>query len=209
MKKLLLVCLSLVLVLFITSFAYANYVETFDTDSAGFIYGYGTNFTPGTTSWNASGGNPDGYISGVSSNLYSVWTTNTSPYGDITGQTLTIDTMVTDSETGTAQFYVGRGDTFYVDGTWDIGADTDWTTHTAVLNSANFTPWTGGPNGSLALADVLQAPTEMGIFFSGATASGSGNFDVDNFGTVPIPGALWLLGSGLIGIVGVRRKLRS
>ena len=28
-------------------------------------------------------------------------------------------------------------------------------------------------------------------------------------GTVPIPGALWLLGSGLIGIVGIRRKFKN
>lgn len=27
--------------------------------------------------------------------------------------------------------------------------------------------------------------------------------------TVPIPGAVWLLGSGLIGIVGIRRKLKN
>jgi len=30
-----------------------------------------------------------------------------------------------------------------------------------------------------------------------------------NTGAVPIPGAVWLLGSGLVGIVGIRRKLRS
>jgi len=27
--------------------------------------------------------------------------------------------------------------------------------------------------------------------------------------TVPVPGAVWLLGSGLIGLVGFRRKLRK
>jgi len=32
---------------------------------------------------------------------------------------------------------------------------------------------------------------------------------VDNLSPVPLPGAVWLLGAGLIGLVGVRRKFRS
>ncbi|MCP3669209.1 MAG: DUF4114 domain-containing protein [Gammaproteobacteria bacterium] len=30
-----------------------------------------------------------------------------------------------------------------------------------------------------------------------------------NVSTVPIPGAVWLLGSGLVGLIGIRRKIRS
>ena len=44
----------------------AAFVETFDSDSANWNYGYGTGFAIGTTTWNASGGNPDGHISGAS-----------------------------------------------------------------------------------------------------------------------------------------------
>jgi hypothetical protein len=29
------------------------------------------------------------------------------------------------------------------------------------------------------------------------------------FSTVPIPGAVWLLGSGLIGLLGLRKKFKS
>jgi hypothetical protein len=29
---------------------------------------------------------------------------------------------------------------------------------------------------------------------------------IDNFRVVPIPGAVWLLGSGLVGLVVIRRK---
>lgn len=32
---------------------------------------------------------------------------------------------------------------------------------------------------------------------------------IDNVSTVPIPGAVWLLGSGLIGLVGFRKKLKK
>ena len=211
MKKFFYICLSLFLVLFITSFAYASYIETFDTDTASFHYGYGTSFADGTVNWNGSGGNPGGYISGASSNLYAVWTYDTSSFGNVTGQIMTIDTMITDGETGTAQFYVGRNNQYYVDGTWNVGADTAWTTHTAALNSTNFTHWSGSTGSSLTLAEVLQAPDDVGIFFGGSTASGTGDLKVDNFGfaPVPIPGAMWLLGSGLIGIVGIRRKLRK
>jgi hypothetical protein len=36
-----------------------------------------------------------------------------------------------------------------------------------------------------------------------------GYFEVDfTVSEVPIPGAVWLLGSGLIGIIGFRRKLK-
>ena len=33
--------------------------------------------------------------------------------------------------------------------------------------------------------------------------------DDNNVGAVPIPGAVWLLGSGLLGLVGIRRKKRA
>jgi len=34
--------------------------------------------------------------------------------------------------------------------------------------------------------------------------------EIDFYGNpVPIPGAIWLLGSGLIGIIGIRRKFKN
>ncbi len=161
------------------------YVETFSANADSWKYGYNVNFStvlPAT--WVATGGNPDGHISGVSSNLYAVWTFDTSPYGDITGLTMTIDTMVTDGETGTAQIYVGRNNTYYIDGTWAIGNDHNWTTHTALLDSSHFTHWTQGGAGNASLAYVLAAPDDIGIFFGGGLVGGTGNVLVDNFGTV-------------------------
>jgi hypothetical protein len=201
MKKLV-----IVLVLFgLVSVSNATYVETFDTGSDSWNYGYGTNFTPGVTTWNAAGGNPGGYISGVSQNLYAVWTYVTAPYGDMTGLTLTIDTKVTNSETGNAQFYVGRGGAYFIDGAWAIGADTTWTTHRVILDASHFTKWTGVDTGAYTFAQVLQAPDDIGIFFGGSVASGAGNVLVDNFGTIPEPATICLLGLGALSLLKKRR----
>lgn len=187
--------------------AHAAYVETFDADAADWNYGYGTSFTIGTTTWNNTGGNPDGHISGAANNLYAIWTYTTVPYGDVTGLTMTIDSMITGDATGTAQFYVCKSGSCYIDGTFDISSDTSWTTHTTVLNSANFSIW---DSATLTLAQVLAAPDDIGIFFGGAVATGSGSVMVDNFGTVvPIPAAVWLFGSGLLGLVGIARRKKA
>jgi hypothetical protein len=50
------------------------------------------------------------------------------------------------------------------------------------------------------------------LFISMDTSSGSSGGReswVDNFALVPIPGAVWLLGSGLIGLFMLRRKFRK
>ena len=42
-----------------------------------------------------------------------------------------------------------------------------------------------------------------------STPYGGGNthyYDADHVGVVPIPGAVWLLGSGLLGLVAIRRR---
>lgn len=199
-------------VLVLASPAMASYIEHFSTDSASWNYGYGTGFTLGTTTWSATGGNPDGHISGDSSNLYAVWTYDTAAYGDMTDLTLTVDTKITDSETGTAQFYVGYDGSYFIDGSWDISGDTDWTTHTTVLDSAHFTPWTGVNNNAHTLADVLQTPDDIGIFFGGGVASGSGSLLVDNYGTaaaVPEPVSAALVSTALLGFFVVRRRRRG
>jgi hypothetical protein len=41
---------------------------------------------------------------------------------------------------------------------------------------------------------------------SGYSMNTPAYFAMDNLSTVPIPGAIWLLGSGLLGFIGVRRK---
>jgi hypothetical protein len=197
----------ILIVLSLVNVAGAVYVEKFNTNNASWNYGYGTNFISPQldATYVSTGGNPGGFISGASQNLYAVWTYVTVPYGDITGLQLTIDTMVTDAEAGTAQFYVGRGGAYFIDGTWAIGADTTWTTHTTTLDAAHFTKWTGVDSGAYTFEQVLQAPDDIGIFFGGGLASGTGSLYVDNFGTVPEPATFCLLGLGGLALLKKRR----
>ena len=55
---------------------------------------------------------------------------------------------------------------------------------------------------SITLSDY-GATNSQRIFLTGVTAG------YDDPSTVPIPGAAWLLGSGLVGLVGLRRKKKS
>jgi hypothetical protein len=68
------------------------------------------------------------------------------------------------------------------------------------------------PSGTIAAVDVDDAPAGQSIEFLGSAEGwainpsptpGSGPL-----ATVPVPAALWLFGSGLIGIVGLKRGAR-
>jgi hypothetical protein len=45
----------------------------------------------------------------------------------LNGLNLTIDTKSSGLTAGTAELYVGSQGTYYVDGTWNISNDTNWT----------------------------------------------------------------------------------
>ncbi|MBK7728743.1 MAG: hypothetical protein IPJ33_09700 [Gammaproteobacteria bacterium] len=209
MKKILVTLAGVTAIVLAAGSAQAAYVETFDADNASWLYGYGTNFASpqNNATWIGSGGNSDGHISGDASNLYAIWTYTTAPYGDMTGLTMTIDTKVTGTPTGNAQFYIGRGGSYFVDGTWAIGSDTSWTTHSTAMTATEFTFWTQSINNTFSLAQVLAAPDDIGIFFGGVVTGGSGQVSVDNFGVsaVPLPGAALLFGSVLAGLGFTRR----
>ena len=108
---------------------------------------------------------------------------------------------------------MGRGGTYFIDdNTLAIGSNTVWTAHTVVLDSSNFSPWTGVNNNLYTLAQVLQAPDDIGIFFGGGLAGGSGTVAVDNYGTystIPEPSTILLLGTGLGVVSLVIRRFRA
>lgn len=182
MKKLILTLISLSLAGVVS----AQYLETFDTNSANWTYGYGASYTPGTTTWNSSGGNPAGHISGASEDLYAVWTYETAVFGDMRGLSISVDTKISHASTGgDAQFYIGRGGTYYISSTWDIANNEDWTTYSTPLDTNSMARW--GSGGSDSLDYVLEAPDDIGIFFGASLASGSGDLLLDNFGTLSEP----------------------
>ena len=91
-------------------------------------------------------------------------------------------------------------------------SDINWTTENIV---GATTPISTQGDGSVVNLSVNN-PSSV-IYSASLTWIGEGTPSIDDetgidnisFTTVPVPGALWLLGSGLIGIVGIRKKVRK
>ena len=69
-------------------------------------------------------------------------------------------------------------------------------------------------DGALAISDYAgrtsSSPDAIVSWGAGASnATGKGHYSLVQFQVVPIPGAVWLLGSGLIGLLGLRRKFKK
>jgi len=211
----------------VASVASAAYVETFSSGNAGWlavtVNDSGGNTYPAAT-WNSTGGNTGGYITGTVSSaadrLYGLQPATAS--GDMTGLTLTTDYKIDGTVTGPVgamvRFYVGTytgGYNYFVTKdafSWNPNADAAWTTHQVALIAANFQIWPNQNAGTKTFAQVIAAPEDIGLVFADGFTSnttlgftGSGTIGVDNFGTVPEPLTLSLLGLG--GLALLRRKI--
>jgi hypothetical protein len=191
--------------------------------------------------FNPTGGNPGGYISGsvaansnVDSRLYSIDSPST-PFGDLTGRTLTVDVKVSGT-VGTvagagpamARFYIGydSSDYFISTNAYSISLSSSggWVTYTIPVISADFAAWPG-QTGTTSFAYVAANPVYVGLVFTsadfltgsnginintqGLISANGATISVDNFGTpspAPIPAGVWLLGSGLACLAGTRKK---
>jgi len=195
----------------------------------------GYNTSGGSTLGPSPGG---GYIYGSVDNsgtrLYTI-ESSASSFSSLVGQTLTVDYKTTGSvDTGAGspmvRFFIGNTQngqkSYYVSSntySWNPNTDLSWTTHAVAVDGNNFALWTLNSSSNPMLFDLVAAsPTNIGLVFTygnlssndllGFTSAGGATISIDNFYTpnspVPIPAALWLLGSGLVGLVGLRRKMK-
>jgi hypothetical protein len=126
---------------------------------------------------------------------------DTRNYQDLTGLALTADFLLTGGVTGPAmpmvRFYVGTwtgGTNYFVSNdafSWNPNASADWMTHQVELLSANFIEWPNQASHSKTFDQVIAAPDDIGLVFSGAFTSNStlgfsgwGTVMLDNFGAI-------------------------
>lgn len=228
---------ALLVALGLSSPARATYLEQFNTlpdgwtvndiDNTGSLYAI-----PPT--WSNTGGNPGGMISGLAGatgrrlNSIFIWSFNTITtgfWGDLTGMALTTDFKIDGTVTGAkdvlAWFFIQDGfnltdNLYYSKMTWNPNDDTAWTTHTVALTADNFF---GSPPENFA--DTLKNYQFIGIYFGtqmpsdyseyGVSSAAGATLSIDNFGVqpVPLPPAVLLLGSGLLGLASLRRLRHS
>jgi hypothetical protein len=237
MRTLIVLLISLALVLVLPPKAEASFVEGFDSDNADWLARTINNsdvVADTSATWHSSNGNPGGNISGTVDNsadrLYALWLDNASSvFGDLTGLTLRTDYKISPTvdgprEDSAVRFFVsiatGGHDLFLSKYSWDPNDYTSWTTFQVPMVSSSFDAWPYNAENK-SFDEVIAAPERIGLAFVNAAgdysastevgfySSGGATIYVDNFGAVPLPSAILLLASGLIGIVGIRRKFKG
>ena len=196
-----------------TSTSYAATISsTFDTDDEGWIIqGDATSSLP---AYQATGGNPGGHIEADDRITGGVWYFSAPDkfLGDISSaynQTLDFDLKQTGSG---SQFNAkdvilnGAGLELSIDAGPNPLPVGDWVSYSVLFNES-----AGWLNGGIAatqseLQTVLGSLTQLrirGEFIAGAD---TGRLDNVVVNTVPVPAAVWLFGSGLIGLLSVSRR---
>lgn len=212
MKKFLVILGALVFLFGVTGSASADirFQEDFDSSSPGFsawtIIDY-----DGDNTWEEASGSgnlvPGGSGNAAAADAWYSWSGMNdvlwSPSIDVSGYkdiTLTTGVAVVDSAGGYEYAAILlKADDWTVSREWTSWVDEDYTNEAASWDITNF----------------LEGASSFKVGFWLYAESGSyGYFGADNIevtgNPVPIPGAVWLLGSGLIGLVGLgRRKLKA
>lgn len=214
--------------------ASAIYVETFDTDAAGWEVGTvndDAEIKVSQATYQSTNGNPGGHISGAlmdsPDRLYGFQPSDTSVYGDMTGLTMTVDFkldgIVDEPANPRVRFYVGTvtgGYDYYATNdtySWNPNGETSWITHQVLLTSANFIQWPVEIAGLKTFDEIIAAPEDIGLVFvdgagclgistqMGFSSDAGATIFVDNFGVVPEPATICLLGLGGLALLSRKR----
>lgn len=183
------------------------YLEQFTGGSAGWLAptvndGGGVTLPSAQALMDANGSGCIGAtLTGGPNRLFGFQPADASLFQDLEGLRLTVDYMALGAVTGPAapmvRFYIGTysgGNNYFVSNdafSWDPNAGSDWTTHTVDLEAANFMEWPNQTSHSMTFDQVIAAPQDIGLVFSGNFTSnstlgfsGSGTLLIDNFGAV-------------------------
>jgi hypothetical protein len=140
---------------------------------------------------------------------------NAAPYGSASPDSTKYVTVPSASSSGHATV-ANLGGTYNYFGIW-WGSVDNYNTLTFFMNGLQVASFTGSEaiNPSTANGNQTAPSTNLYVNFldlpnfnSFKMSSSQYAFEADNIavGNVPIPGAAWLLGSGLLGLLGFRRK---
>jgi len=166
--------------------------------------------------WFGEGGNPGGRIQWLDAGdgvayFLAPWTGNFSGY---IGGTLQYDINLLWDAAG----YTSHWEVIVESGTQEIyyhehhhPLKWTWTTYEIPLTADQFKTDVGTFVDETVFQNIMSSVTALKIradysFYVSSEIVGLDNVKLT---AIPAPSALWLLGSGLIGIIGVRRKLKS
>ena len=207
---------NLLLILFlIISFlpsANAELVSTFDSGDEGWGAWSSDPLDVSGFQWNSTGGNPGGYVSAVDGMTGAVWRFSSpdSWAGDWTqyiGGTIEWDILLIEAPElvyfENKELIIDAPDTgnYILADVNAVPVLGQWVHFSVDLKPENFTQ-----EGTRDFYDIVANVEKIyirGEFITGADSEGLDNVVVS---AVPIPTTLLLLGSGLLGIVGLRRK---
>lgn len=197
-----------------------------------YVVSPGPNTSNGTTTRVSTGGNPGAYLQAVDTFTTgdTIWTGgikndysyNPAVDGAIATLSVTADVrQITNNGSSAWQLVVEQSGQRYYSYPWAGFSGSTWLHVTASdLSATSFStnPWSGYlgilPSANHPDFGTTGAPIQFGFMF-GNRVLGNGtltntlgldNFSVVTTSPVPLPTAVWLFGSGLLGLIGIGRR---
>lgn len=199
----------------------ATYSSGFDADldgwSARAYDGAGSYIATGELSFSGIGGNPDGCLRFddsdadrttwfvAPSGLNGDWSANDGGFISFDQRLVNVGSSPTYTASAVALFdEIGNNRAIWTGGT-PTGA-TGWVSIMVPIDEAS---WVVTGSWDALLAGVTAFGIKAELTTGSFDITGIDNVVIAEAPSVPIPGAVWLLGSGLVGIAGLRKKFNS